>query len=280
MQHYSYYTVDPAQADRCITDKPLVVNCVGSVSLSQNFANNQSNGRRDFYIMYMINGEMDLYFGGAYAHLTQGQFIILPPNTPYRYNNKNDSCVDYYWVHFTGSDARKIIDDAGLPLCKSLDISIHDSIIRAFHRLFDEFIQPDELFEQSCHALFTTLCVRFARAAHGTLFLNAKNRVLAQTLQYMNRHYQEPLTIPELAKQANISCGYFRVLFRETTGSTPSEYLTQLKLKNACMLLYQTNLSIKEIASQVGFSDQLYFSRVFRKQYGIPPQLFRKQNCE
>ena len=280
MEQYSYFSVDSRKADRCVTDRPLAINCTGTVSLKQDFTSSTQKGRNDFYIIYMINGEMKLSLGENEYFFKSGQFVIISPHTPYRYSNLNGSHVDYYWIHFTGSHAKKLIENSGLSFNTPVEISVQDNIIRTFHRLFDEFVQPDELFEQSCSAHLTTLCVRFARAVRGALKNDNKAWMLAETFRYMNEHYKDNLTVSELAERANISCGYFRVLFREVTGETPVEYLTKLRLKNACMLLYQTNLSIKEIASQVGFSDQLYFSRVFSKYYGMSPLKFRRADCE
>ena len=260
MEQRAYYTFDPKTADRCITNKPLIVNCTGIVSLKQDFHNKCEKGRRDFYLIYLINGEMDLYHGDKRDQFHSGQFVILPPNTYYEYQNLNHSHVDYYWVHFTGNSA--------------------DNILRTFHRLFDEFLQPDDLFELSCSAHLTTLCTRFSRAVKGAFSPNSKSRLLAKSLQHMMLHYNESLTIPELADRANMSCGYFRLLFREVTGITPSEYITRLRLKNACMLLYQTNIPIGEIAAQVGYADQLYFSRIFRKNYGVSPSEYRNKEFD
>jgi len=279
MDQLAYYALEPALSNRELDTVPLAVNCTGIVSLTRDFSNTNPTGRRDFYLIYLIQGEMDLYVNGTYFHFEPGQFVLLPPKTPFRYNNKNHTEVNYYWVHFTGSDAGKLMDELKIPTCTPADISIQDHILRAFHRLFDEFIQPDSFFALSSSAHLVTLCTRFARAASGVRTENSKSWMLTKTLQYMNRHYKEDLTVSHLAGLTQVSCGYFRVLFREVTGTTPTEYLTSLRLKNACTLLYQTNLSIKEIAASVGFSDQLYFSRVFRKHYGTSPLAYRKENC-
>ena len=64
--------------------------------------------------------------------------------------------------------------------------------------------------------------------------------------------------------------------FKEYTGFSPHEYLTQLRVYNAKYLLKATDLSIEDISQQTGFSDSVYFIQVFKKIEGITPSKFRK----
>ena len=263
----------------CVKDKPFAVNCTGIVHLDKGFVNEKTKGRNDFYLMYIIEGELDFICAETQGKLKSGQFVIISPKTYYKYRHINGETINYYWIHFTGSEVSSLISKMELPLNTVVDISVQDNIVRAFHRVFDEFIQPDKLHEISSSALLITLLTRFSRAVKGISEGHRKGHMLSATLQYMNRHYNEPLSIPFLAEYANVSYGYFRRLFKEITGITPSEYLTKIRMDNARLLLYRTDISIKEIAYQVGFSDQLYFTRMFTKVYGVSPTKFRAE-CE
>lgn len=261
----------------CVTDKPLVINCTGIVSLNRKFENEKLRMRNDYYLMYMTKGELEFWCDDYAGHLRDGEFIIISPHTGHRYRNKTGGEINYYWIHFSGSEVERILSDMELKLNTVTSISVQDNIVRAFHRVFDEFIQPDKLHDISSSALLITLLTRFSRAARGVSEGHRKGHMLSATLQYINRHYNEPLSIPHLADYANVSYGYFRRLFREITGMCPSEYLMKLRMENACLLLYRTDISIKEIAYQVGFTDQLYFSRMFTKIYGVSPAKYRTQ---
>ena len=76
----------------------------------------------------------------------------------------------------------------------------------------------------------------------------------------------------------NISPAHFIELFKEQIGYSPKDYFTRLKMHRACQLLAGTNLSIKEIALQVGYEDQLHFSRVFRKVNALSPTELRMRD--
>ena len=72
-----------------------------------------------------------------------------------------------------------------------------------------------------------------------------------------------------------MSCTAFRSAFRQHTGVSPSEYIIGQRISAACRLLSQTDKSVSAIAADVGYADQYYFSRLFRKKMGMPPLKYR-----
>ena len=97
------------------------------------------------------------------------------------------------------------------------------------------------------------------------------------SIKYIINHYNEPLTVPELAGQSNYSINYFRKLFIEQTGSTPLNYITNIRLRMAAVLLRSTERGIVDIAESCGFNALSSFNRCFREQYGVTPLQWRKQ---
>ena len=83
-------------------------------------------------------------------------------------------------------------------------------------------------------------------------------------------------TIEDLAKMANLSEPYLHRLFKAETGKTPMEFIRDIRLEKLRDLLLNTFMLCKEICAAVGFSDPVIFSRIFKKKYGITPQVFRE----
>ena len=77
-----------------------------------------------------------------------------------------------------------------------------------------------------------------------------------------------------------LSPSRYREVFKKVTGHSPSEYITLVRLRQACDLLDEGNLSIEETAIQAGYSDRLYFQRVFKSHLGITPGEYRKKSKE
>ncbi len=99
---------------------------------------------------------------------------------------------------------------------------------------------------------------------------------IVSVLHYINRHYQEQLTLEQAARLAHMSKYHFCRTFHGSTGATFLEYLTNIRLANAHQLLTETALSLNQVALRCGFSSTAQMTRVFRKVYGMPPRQFRK----
>jgi Transcriptional regulator containing an amidase domain and an AraC-type DNA-binding HTH domain len=81
-----------------------------------------------------------------------------------------------------------------------------------------------------------------------------------------------------LAVQVNLSPSRFRHLFKQETGTTPAQYLKEVRLRRAAKLLRTTFLTIKQILEKVNLGSNAHFVRDFRKLYGITPTAYRRLN--
>ena len=102
-------------------------------------------------------------------------------------------------------------------------------------------------------------------------------RGMAKVLEYIERNLGEPLSVERIAAGTNVSPSTLYRYFHRYYHCTVSEYITQKRLKWAATLLRGTALSMEQISQQTGFSGAAYFSRQFKKQYGIAPLQYRKQ---
>ncbi len=106
---------------------------------------------------------------------------------------------------------------------------------------------------------------------------NIKNsKLLSDAMNYIRENYKENLSLENVAQQVFISPYYLSHLFKEELGITFVEYLTRIRMEEAKRLLKEPRLSIVAIASEVGYEDASYFSKVFKKNLGISPNQYRK----
>ena len=105
-----------------------------------------------------------------------------------------------------------------------------------------------------------------------------KPRIPANILaaeEFMRQNFEKPVSLREIAAIASLSVSRFIFLFRRFYGESPIRFLIRIRLERAAQLLAYQNLSIKEIAQETGFMDQLYFSRQFKNTFGKSPREFR-----
>lgn len=95
-------------------------------------------------------------------------------------------------------------------------------------------------------------------------------------LSYVEEHYDQSLTLQSLAQRFGIGYTYLSGQFHRATGKSFPEYLTAVRLQEACRLLTGTQLKVGDIAEKVGYGDCHYFNNVFKRQLGTTPLQYRK----
>jgi len=95
-------------------------------------------------------------------------------------------------------------------------------------------------------------------------------------VRYIADNMNRPLSLKEIASHVNVSTRQLTRLFSTFTGTSPAQYIRVLRLDRASALLTRSELPIKEISHQVGFSDVQYFTRCFTAHFGVPPAAYRQ----
>ncbi len=98
---------------------------------------------------------------------------------------------------------------------------------------------------------------------------------IEESVVYMLRHLNRPLQVATLAARVDLSKSHFTALFKRYVGGTPIDYFIRLRLRQACRLLEDTRMSVKEIGYTLGYDDPFYFSRIFKSFNQIAPSQYR-----
>jgi AraC family transcriptional regulator len=125
------------------------------------------------------------------------------------------------------------------------------------------------------HLLFSK---RLAQLSIGQYRRNAEglsDKRLERVLDYMQNHCLEPLSLNELSREAGISRFHFITVFRKKFGSTPHQYLIQLRMAAAAAMLKNENRTIADIAQACGYRSPVQFCAAFRRHYSQSPPAYR-----
>lgn len=101
------------------------------------------------------------------------------------------------------------------------------------------------------------------------------NKVIKRAAEYITNHFSEPVTLADVAENIHLNASYLSTLFKQVTGFSFKEYLNNIRIEEAQRLLANTDYPIMEIAIACGFSDQSYFTKVFKKHTGLTPKQYR-----
>jgi len=102
-----------------------------------------------------------------------------------------------------------------------------------------------------------------------------ENPVIAKAKEYIDAHINEELSLDQTADAVNVNPFYLSKLFKDETGNNFIDYVTDKRLDKARSLLKQGELNIKEISHECGYSDQNYFSKLFRRKFGLTPTEYK-----
>ena len=101
---------------------------------------------------------------------------------------------------------------------------------------------------------------------------------LDRLCRYIEAHPERQFTLNELAEMINLSPNFLCRIFKESTGQTIFQYIHQKKIDTASSLLFETRLSVKAIALEVGIENQSYFHTIFKRLRGMTPSQYRERN--
>ena len=252
------------------TDEFLKVNSCGFQNVGVKFKVVRENGRKDYHFLLILSGKCEAVHNGRHVNLSAGGLVIYEPFEAQVYSfSKNCTSL---WCHFSGTAVEEIFESC------SIKGGIYAT---AFNKdLADTFTALVQKFNIQGNEKFATPCLLELIYKIGNEISkddsSAKISALSPVLSYINANYNKQLSLSELAKISGYSMSRFSHLFSEITGTTPIKYQNSIRLKLAREMLTSTALSVSDIAYAIGFNDPLYFSRTFKKEYGIPPTKYKK----
>ncbi|NQF15638.1 AraC family transcriptional regulator [Brevibacillus sp. HB1.3] len=210
-----------------------------------------------------------------------GKCFLLSPSTPFAIESLYDSAIECYQISFTVILFEE--DNKPLPypyalLDGRIELSAHPSaqLLRFCDALLLGSSTSSEMDSFWQQLRFQKLLGFLLEQNLSPTHLPNKSKEVENSIRYIQQNYQENMTVKQLAQLANVPSWQYTLLFRQLTGKKPLEYLTALRIYQAKKLLKSSNDSLRDIASQVGFTDEYYFNRRFRKTTGYTPRQYSR----
>lgn len=154
--------------------------------------------------------------------------------------------------------------------------------IEKAYQLVDLYVQECEQMQtiEEVHRLQYIMMMDFCqRTGNAKLPKNISSEIY-RCITFIKNHTNEPLTVDDVAGHINRSRSYLMRRFKAETGMQVNAYITDCKMSEACDLLMYSHTPLSEISAYLGFSSQSYFQNVFKKQFGITPMQYRKNNSK
>lgn len=237
----------------------------------------------EYELTFIIQGEGLRYVGTNIEEYISGELVLLGSNLPHYWQSKKTSdfksksfVIQFQPAVFENAFQHLKEFDAIKKLLKqsSRGIFFENPPMNAWKKFInkspiDQFLELSKLLNQlsqSSYRTITSLEVHY----------DSSQKRLQKIITYVVDNFTKEFTLDEIASMAGLSKASFCRYFKNQTGMTLLELVTQYRLEAACQSLLRSNKSVKEIAFEVGFNDVPHFHRAFKKNKGTSPLGFRK----
>lgn len=245
-----------------------------------------SRPREEFIIHFVLEGAGFYSAGGQTWSLTPGQMFLIYPDEPITYGADETYPWSYAWIGFKGIRANSLVSQCGFSKNQLVLPSPDSKIITKY---IDHILDHKQLSKANDARRLAYLNLLLAELIdfHEKLYAQDKKHskyaystavYTELAIEYIKNMYQHGIGISDIADNIGISRAYLNSAFQKELGISAQTFLIDYKMHKAASLLMSTGLSVKEVSNQVGYDDQLVFSKAFKKKFGMSPKNYKTHN--
>lgn len=229
--------------------------------------------RESYKLYYVTKGRGLLTIDGRSFVASEGQSFLTLPFSSACLSPDVSNPWDYCWVEFKGLEAAKIISRTTFSNNSPV---VNDINIPNIKNLFDipECNTPKTSYQY--RAIGKLILLLSFYLEHCPCAETDQKNYTIMALNYIEKYYRNPeISVTSVAEHIKIDRTYLYRLFKKETGMSVIDYINDCRIATAETMLFDKNVSIKDVAYSVGFTDQMYFSKVFKKIKGFSPTDYR-----
>ncbi len=249
----------------------LSVFCVGHASVGREWKGKLISPLYS-RLYYVIRGSFVITLAdGTKFEFTEGKWYLLPSNMSCDFECPDN--MEHIYFHLKLCDC----DETDLLRCCTAPLSIEGDELADYVK--ENVNTSDPSVGLILKNVAFTKILSMIKKHNVKLQAKDYSPCIMKAIQYIRSNLSARLTVTELAESIFVSKSTLTKHFRQELNMSPNEYVTGLLLSKAVALLSTSSLSINAICEQLGFSDQLYFSRRFKQKFGVCPSEYRKNRC-
>ncbi len=243
---------------------------------------NWNNGRilHEFQIIYITDGSGILETRNGKYPIQPGSVLFLFPGMWHRYKPNKKTGWKEHFIGFLGDFTKNIFQETFIsPHKPIIYIGFQDLIMKQISELIEQIKEEKPGYQQVCSGLILYIISNILSINKNKEFSGRDiERKIRKACLALRENLNVNINVEQLAKDSNIGYSHFRRVFKKYTGLSPAQYHLKLRLQKARDLLISTNMSIKQIAYEMGFQSNFYFTRIFTQKMGDSPTRLRKKH--
>lgn len=231
--------------------------------------------RGHFLIHYVAKGKGTFISNGLKYTLAKGDLFIIYPSQLITYQADEQEPWEYFWVGFQGTEAKRIVSQTAFSKTNPIiSVDSNNKLEKYLLSIYESSgnTSSADITMLGYLYLFLGELVRVSQQNRPQQKINQE--YIYRALKYIEFNYAYPISLDDISEFVGISRSHLYRIFMKHTNISPNEYLQKYRINEACVLLRNNKFTMSEVASSVGFTDPLYFSRVFKKMRGESPSKY------
>lgn len=233
------------------------------------------------YTLHIVeNGKGYISYDGKTVPLRANDMFLIFPGQLVDYYPDSNAPWSYYWICFEGLKADEMALSTGMTAERPYrQQNPHRELMSYFSHAVETFEKKGQIVPECLGFLYVILGT-LADGSEKMELLSTKQRYVKEALTYIYFNFAFNISVADIANNLRLTPNYLSMIFREETGMSPKQYISQYRMELAYKNLQKPGVLIKDVAEGVGFKDPLYFSKEFRKYWGVTPREAIKKTVE
>ena len=246
-----------------------------------------------FETVFPVSGKMVMSLNGMNYLLEPGDACIVKYAVRHfeTYYKKNTP-YELVWVHYSPIFRILAISASynpsyGYKILSTISMDVDPKTVRHLDEIY-ELPEPEKNFKSVKDNLKKWLEYISQKIKDGEFYKRVyseglmreralKAKRISKSIEFIKKNYRKRITLKQVADESGLNPSYFGSLFDDVFNYEPLKYVKHLRLRDACNYLRTTEMPIREIGLKVGYENQFFFSRLFKKYFGITPKEYRRR---
>lgn len=235
--------------------------------------------RTGYMVHYILSGRGIYQCRGRTFHLGEGEAFLICPGELIYYEADRETPWIYTWIGMQGIKIKGYLERTSL--LESLVFRYDGDLrLRACHeRLFEaeqKTRSRDLLMNSILYEYLFLLADKFPNKR--PTGAEKRSNYVEEALNFMEGAFCDPITVQDIANHLSLNRSYLHRQFKAAMGVSVQDYLLDRRIRQACILLKNTDLPIQVVARSVSYQDALYFSKIFHQKKGVSPSQYRMRH--
>ena len=230
---------------------------------------------RNHYLFVLVNKGTAMMYNPKEISFGEHDLLVMLPNERIHYKALEPWSIS--WVGLYGETIKEYMDLLGVTPQNPI---LHISLYNELKTIMDNIYDISKTISLSSKLSVAGLIYEFFSVLMQNSTLNQKTDLINSALKLIDYNYCTDISVEQIANRLSVNPAYFSRIFTEKVGISPKKYILFKRMERAKELLIATDAGIFEISNSVGYEDQFYFCRIFKKTMGSSPTEYRKSKTK